>query len=91
MVLSRKTFPLLGLYSISYLWYSAIGCLSVIIIGMIVSVITGVEDMKKMNPDLISPGATFVMDLMPESVRKMVGWELGTEYVSTTWLYIGPH
>ncbi|CAG0918825.1 unnamed protein product [Notodromas monacha] len=75
-----ESMPLLGLYSISYMWYSAIGCISVIVIGMLVSWFTGFEDMRKMNPDLISPGAVSFMKLLPQSWRDAVGWHLGADY-----------
>ena len=48
----EDVFPL---YKLSYLWYSSIGCISCIIIGLIVSAITGFQDPEKLNPMTINP------------------------------------
>ncbi|CAL4162038.1 unnamed protein product, partial [Meganyctiphanes norvegica] len=46
----------LALYRLSYMWYSTTGCFIVIIIGMIVSFITGLQDVSELSPLLLSPG-----------------------------------
>lgn len=43
------------LYKLSFLWINPIGILSVLIVGTIVSLITGVRDLRKIDPNLISP------------------------------------
>nr|CAD7595853.1 unnamed protein product [Timema genevievae] len=43
------------LYRMSYLWYSIIGTLTAIIVGLIVSFMTGPRDPKSIDPDLLSP------------------------------------
>ncbi|XP_019638104.1 PREDICTED: sodium-coupled monocarboxylate transporter 1-like [Branchiostoma belcheri] len=43
------------LYNISYLYYSLIAVLSVLIVGLIVSFLTGAQDPAKLDPRLISP------------------------------------
>lgn len=43
------------LYSISYLWYSAIACSTVVTVGLIISYLTGKQDPSELNPDVISP------------------------------------
>lgn len=47
-----KPFPL---YTISFLWYPVIGVLTSVIIGIIVSFITGPNNPRLMDPDLFSP------------------------------------
>ncbi|GIY22988.1 sodium-coupled monocarboxylate transporter 2 [Caerostris extrusa] len=43
------------IYRLSYMWYSAIGCLIVIVIGLIVSFLTGPHGKDDVKQDLISP------------------------------------
>ncbi|XP_046401187.1 sodium-coupled monocarboxylate transporter 1-like [Ischnura elegans] len=43
------------LYSISYLWYTAIGVIIVLSIGLTVSWATGFNDLEHMDPKLLSP------------------------------------
>ncbi|XP_055296157.1 sodium-coupled monocarboxylate transporter 2-like isoform X2 [Sitodiplosis mosellana] len=47
-----EVFPL---YRLSFMWINPIGILSVLIVGMIASYVSGPQDLKKLNPDLISP------------------------------------
>ncbi|XP_071942386.1 sodium-coupled monocarboxylate transporter 1-like [Antedon mediterranea] len=66
------------LYHVSYIWYSAIGCLTVVIIGLITSFITGRTDPKDVNPKLISPVVETVCCCIPESFKKYA--RCGVEY-----------
>lgn len=43
------------LYRLSFHWINPIGVLSVLIVGTIVSFITGPRNLKTIDPDLISP------------------------------------
>ncbi|GFS86665.1 sodium-coupled monocarboxylate transporter 2 [Nephila pilipes] len=43
------------IYRLSYMWYSAIGCVLVIAIGLIISFITGAHGKDDVKEDLISP------------------------------------
>ncbi|CAL4064166.1 unnamed protein product, partial [Meganyctiphanes norvegica] len=65
----------LYIYRLSYLWYSAVGCLTVIIVGLLVSLITGKQDIRKVNPDCISPGLLIFQSYIPGLE------ELGVNYV----------
>ncbi|XP_033107426.1 sodium-coupled monocarboxylate transporter 2-like isoform X2 [Anneissia japonica] len=71
--------PIADLYHVSYMWYSAIGCLTVVVVGLITSFITGRTDPKEVNPKLISPIVETVFCCMPESWRETVrcGVEFG--------------
>ncbi|CAG0879584.1 unnamed protein product [Cyprideis torosa] len=73
----------MGLYRISYMWYSTIGCLTVITVGMITSFMTGAQDPQTLNPNTISPGAHYVMNKMPTALRDKINWYIGTEYDKT--------
>ncbi|XP_078484209.1 sodium/iodide cotransporter-like [Ciona intestinalis] len=56
-----------GLYGITFLYYSSIGSIITIIVGLLVSVITGANDPRKSNPDVFVP----ILDnkCFPESLR----------------------
>jgi len=43
------------MYEISFLWYSAIGCLTTLVIGVLVSLITRSDDDKPPDPELLIP------------------------------------
>lgn len=47
-----EPFPL---YTVSYVYYPVIGALTVIVIGLVVSFITGPNKPSHMDPDLFSP------------------------------------
>ncbi|XP_054708332.1 sodium-coupled monocarboxylate transporter 1-like [Uloborus diversus] len=52
------------MYRISYMWYSAIGCALVIIIGLIISFLTGAHGKDDVKQDLISPLTRKVLALV---------------------------
>lgn len=58
------------LYTVSYIWYSGIGVLTTVVVGMIVSLITGVTDTTKLNPKLICPFFDIFFPFLPERWRK---------------------
>ncbi|WAQ96842.1 SC5A8-like protein [Mya arenaria] len=58
------------LYTVSYLWYSPIAVLVCVVVGLFVSLITGIEDTKKLNPKLICPAFDIFFPYLPEKIRK---------------------
>ncbi|XP_078484211.1 sodium-coupled monocarboxylate transporter 2-like [Ciona intestinalis] len=56
------------LYGVSFMYYALIGCLTTVIVGMITSLLTGVNDPKKMNPKVFVP--LIDNSCFPESVRQ---------------------
>ncbi|KAL4240918.1 Sodium-coupled monocarboxylate transporter 1 [Mactra antiquata] len=58
------------LYSLSYLWYSCTAMAIVVIIGLIVSFITGRQDPTKIDARLICPLFDIVFPFLPEKARK---------------------
>ncbi|XP_026478813.1 sodium-coupled monocarboxylate transporter 1 isoform X2 [Ctenocephalides felis] len=58
------------LYRLSYHWVSPIGILTVLIVGLIVSLITGKQDVGRMDPELISP---VLHRFLPESCKQFAG------------------
>lgn len=52
-VVADKSVPLM--YQVSYMYYSAVGTLIGLFVGIIVSLLTGPQDLTKLNPDLVIP------------------------------------
>ncbi|KOC64351.1 Sodium-coupled monocarboxylate transporter 1 [Habropoda laboriosa] len=44
-----------SIYKISYLWYSAIGCILTMLVGVVVSFFTGFQNPADLDQDLLSP------------------------------------
>jgi len=55
----------LQIYQVSYMWYSAIGCFTVILVGLLVSFLTGAQDVRDLNPRMLSPGFHWVKAIVP--------------------------
>ncbi|XP_011310481.1 sodium-coupled monocarboxylate transporter 1 [Fopius arisanus] len=53
-------------YRISYLWYSAIGCIVTVIIGTLVSFLTGPQDPADLDYDLLSPPIRYLLNRSPK-------------------------
>ena len=70
------------IYRISYLWFSAIGCFTVIIVGLLVSFLTGRQDVKKLNPKTISPAVFWLQKFIPGADQ------IGAEFVSIITVHI---
>lgn len=72
------------LFRVSYLWYSALGCLATILTGLLVSVATGVRDPTSVPIDLISPPVVALLNSLPDSmkVRTRLFGERGLKVVS---------
>lgn len=54
-----------GLYRLSYMWYSATGCFTVIIVGLLVSLLTGINNVRTMDPRTLSPGLHWFKRFIP--------------------------
>ncbi|XP_076041758.1 sodium-coupled monocarboxylate transporter 2-like [Oratosquilla oratoria] len=63
--------PLL-IFQLSYMWISAVGCFSVIICGMLASLVSGLQDLKDLDPRTVSPCIRFFSRCLPsiESLGK---------------------
>lgn len=75
------------LYRVSFLWYSAIGFLVTIIIGMIVSYLTGFEDPHDVDTDLISPVVYEFLCGLPKSLKEKLNIPLKLNSSGTTKSY----
>lgn len=58
------------LFRVSFLWYSAIGFLVTIILGLIASIIFGAEDAEHVETDLISPPIYDFFHWLPRHVKE---------------------
>ncbi|XP_052782160.1 sodium-dependent multivitamin transporter-like [Mya arenaria] len=58
------------LYSLSYLWYSCLAMLIVCVVGIIVSLITGRQDPRKLDARLVCPIFDVMFPFLPERWRK---------------------
>lgn len=67
--LSRPT-GLQRLYSLSYLWYSAHNSTTVIVVGLLVSLLTGGMRGRTLNPQTIYPVVPRLLALLPVSCQK---------------------
>ncbi|OXA55118.1 Sodium-coupled monocarboxylate transporter 2 [Folsomia candida] len=65
-------------YKISYYWYALIGCCLNMMVGTVVSFLTGKQDPRDLNPQLISPPCDqFVNKFVPLHIRQKICWDLG--------------
>ncbi|CAH2259272.1 sodium-coupled monocarboxylate transporter 1 [Pararge aegeria] len=69
------------LFRVSYLWYSSLGCLATLLIGLVVSLITGITNPADVPIDLISPPVVSFLNSLPIKVKKAlrVPTRLGSE------------
>ncbi|XP_052263489.1 sodium-dependent multivitamin transporter-like isoform X1 [Dreissena polymorpha] len=58
------------LYTVSYMWYSAIAVLTCVVIGLLVSIITGIRDPKELDPKLVCPFFDIFCPYLPETMRR---------------------
>ncbi|KAL5019391.1 hypothetical protein ScPMuIL_005113 [Solemya velum] len=62
--------PLDRLYSLSYMWYTPLAVLITVVVGLIVSFITGATKPSSIDPRLICPVFDVFFPYLPERIRK---------------------
>lgn len=62
-----------GLYKISYMWYSAIGFVGTVAIGLFVSIITKPQDPCRLDMDLISPPIQTFLESLSNDTKIALG------------------
>ncbi|KAG1670130.1 Sodium-dependent multivitamin transporter [Nymphon striatum] len=80
---ASKNEEILYIYRLSYLWLSAIAVVVVLIVGLLVSFITGRQDPKKLNPMLISPVFDILCCCLPGPLSERLGCHVGDEFNET--------
>jgi len=69
---------ILEFYRISYMWYAFIGFVLTIVVGLIVSFLTGKRDPRTLDKKLISPPVDkLVHKLLSPGARRAILWDLG--------------
>lgn len=61
------------IYRTSYLWYSAIGCILTVVVGLAISLVTGLQNPADLDQDLLSPpiAALFQLRKKPGATRNV--------------------
>lgn len=72
----QEIFPL---YKVSYMWYSVIGCLLTVIVGLVCSFITGGKNITKLDSRLLSPLALSVYQSLPSKIRPKFNTSIQTK------------
>ncbi|KAI0234881.1 Sodium-coupled monocarboxylate transporter 1 [Lamellibrachia satsuma] len=62
----------LGFYEISYLWYTLFGAIVVIVVGTIVSLLTGAADPNDVDPKLLTPVVKSFFCCLPAQFRRAI-------------------
>lgn len=62
----------LDLYNLSYMWYSACGCMTVIVVGLIVSAFTGPQNPRKLNPGLVCNTGNTIYWFLPKKAKEVI-------------------
>jgi hypothetical protein len=60
------------LYMLSYLWYSLLGFLITIVMGLTVSILTGSLDTCRLDEDLMSPPVRRWLLSLPSNIKQML-------------------
>ncbi|CAG7827437.1 unnamed protein product [Allacma fusca] len=70
---------LVEFYRISYIWYSMIGCIIVVVVGLITSFLTGKQQSRQLNAKMISPAVDAAMrKIFSVKFLRRIDWELDT-------------
>ncbi|CAF4665056.1 unnamed protein product [Rotaria sp. Silwood2] len=73
-----KQDPLIDFYSVSYMWYTTIAVLAVLIVGVIVSYLTHPLKPNEIDPKLIIPIGNVCCCCLPERIRDFL--RCGVDY-----------
>jgi hypothetical protein len=68
-IFSLRPNPLLGFYSVSYMWYTPIAVATVLVVGIIVSYITGPLKPNEVDPKLLIPISDVFCCCLPKRIR----------------------
>ena len=67
------------------MWNAAIPCMLTIVVGLLVSLVTGPQNPRTLNPQLISPAMRGLFSWWPKYVVNFIdNLGIGAEYVSGT-------
>ncbi|XP_076255549.1 sodium-coupled monocarboxylate transporter 2-like [Rhynchophorus ferrugineus] len=63
------------LFRLSYIWYSAIGFFSTIILGLLASFVTGFQNPQDVDTNLLSPPVLETLRKLPDSIKRKLNIE----------------
>ncbi|XP_069697681.1 sodium-coupled monocarboxylate transporter 1-like [Periplaneta americana] len=69
----------LEIYKLSYLWYSLLGFLITIIVGLIMSILTGSLSCCRLDEDLMSPPVRKLLESLPTYMKQILRLPLETK------------
>lgn len=72
LIVSFRLNPLIDLYSVSYMWYSPIAVLAVLIVGLIVSYLTHPLKPNEINPKLLINIGSVCCCCLPKRIREIL-------------------
>ncbi|XP_037075870.1 sodium-coupled monocarboxylate transporter 1-like [Pollicipes pollicipes] len=70
----------LGVYYLSYMYYSALASAVVVVVGLVVSFITGARDPRRLDPRLIVPLGDKLFCFLPDSWRRFLNFHVGEDF-----------
>ncbi|XP_071479181.1 sodium-coupled monocarboxylate transporter 2-like [Diadema antillarum] len=68
-------------YRLSYTWWGVTSCLMTLVVSNVVSLLTGRQDPKKLDPRLICPIVDKMYCCLPEKLKKILRCRVGEEYL----------
>jgi len=80
VVVQDDSFQPLGIYKLSYMWYSAGGFWLTIILGLIFSGIFGFQDPKTLNPEVVYDCGKKLFWYLPKRAREYLRFQIGDNY-----------
>ncbi|XP_076359006.1 sodium-coupled monocarboxylate transporter 1-like [Tachypleus tridentatus] len=72
-----KNAEIFGFYRISYIWFSGLSCCVVIIVGLLMSFITGLQTPEDLDPKLIIPVFDKLCCCLPTRIRRKLRFRVG--------------
>lgn len=61
-----------ALYRLSYLWYSMVGTVVTVVLGLVVSALTTPQDPCALHPDLLAPPVRKFLAMLPNSIKEVL-------------------
>ena len=61
----------MDIYNISYMWYSGVACMIVMVIGMVTSLITN-QEMTPVHPNLLASGVENLFCCWPRQFKRWI-------------------
>uniref|UniRef100_A0A4W3HTK1 Sodium-dependent multivitamin transporter n=1 Tax=Callorhinchus milii TaxID=7868 RepID=A0A4W3HTK1_CALMI len=73
-------------YSLSYMWYSGYNAAIVVVVGLIVSLLTGPTKGKDVNPSTIVPVLHYLLFFLPQSCKQKLSCGVRYQQAVSSWV-----